>query len=111
MHVTLAFVEHCIAAAAIVLFVSKAKLGVRGGAHVRRFGSIICVKLIDSECSFVLQPFFGDLLGFIGAIATGPTTFWLPPLMWVILYRPAVSNVRLYPLLWEHLPVNSLLNL
>lgn len=40
------------------------------------------------------QPFFGDLLGFIGAIATGPTTFWLPPLMWIILYRPSLTDVR-----------------
>ena len=40
-----------------------------------------------------VQPFFGDLLGFIGAIATGPTTFWLPPLMWIILYRPVLTDV------------------
>ena len=39
------------------------------------------------------QPFFGDLLGFIGAIATGPTTFWIPPLMWIILYRPVLTDV------------------
>jgi hypothetical protein len=45
------------------------------------------------------QPFFGDLLGFIGAIATGPTTFWLPPLMWIILYRPVLTDVRLRSLL------------
>lgn len=42
----------------------------------------------------VILPFFGDLLGFIGAIATGPTTFWLPPLMWLILKRPSISNVK-----------------
>ena len=39
------------------------------------------------------QPFFGDLLGFIGAIATGPTTFWIPPLMWIVLYRPVLTDV------------------
>ncbi len=42
----------------------------------------------------VILPFFGDLLGFVGAIATGPTTFWLPPLMWLILKRPSISNVK-----------------
>jgi Transmembrane amino acid transporter protein len=46
-----------------------------------------------------LQPFFGDLMGFIGAIACGPTTFWLPPLMWAILHRPRLSSVRSYTLL------------
>lgn len=48
-------------------------------------------------CLSALQPFFGDLLGFLGAIATGPTTFWLPPLMWLLLYRPNLTNVRLHP--------------
>ena len=39
-------------------------------------------------------PFFGDILGFIGALGTGPTTFWLPSLMWLILKKPKPSNVR-----------------
>lgn len=45
----------------------------------------------------VILPFFGDLLGFVGAIATGPTTFWLPPLMWLILKRPSISNIHTIP--------------
>eukprot|EP00208_Stichococcus_sp_RCC1054_P002184 CAMPEP_0206149468 /NCGR_PEP_ID=MMETSP1473-20131121/37794_1 /ASSEMBLY_ACC=CAM_ASM_001109 /TAXON_ID=1461547 /ORGANISM="Stichococcus sp, Strain RCC1054" /LENGTH=520 /DNA_ID=CAMNT_0053546931 /DNA_START=237 /DNA_END=1799 /DNA_ORIENTATION=- len=45
----------------------------------------------------VTLPFFGDLLGFVGALATGPTTFWLPPLMWLVLKRPAVSNIHCIP--------------
>lgn len=28
-----------------------------------------------------------------GAFATGPTSFWLPPLMWLLLFRPKLSNV------------------
>jgi amino acid permease len=45
----------------------------------------------------ITLPFFGDLLGFIGAIATGPTTFWLPPLMWIILYRPVLTDIHCIP--------------
>lgn len=36
----------------------------------------------------VILPFFGDLLGFIGALATGPATFLFPPLIWIVLMRP-----------------------
>jgi hypothetical protein len=35
----------------------------------------------------ITLPFFGDLLGFIGALGTGPTTFFLPPLMWLCLKK------------------------
>ena len=38
--------------------------------------------------------FFGDLLGFIGAVAFGPTTFTIPPLMYLILVRPKPYGVR-----------------
>lgn len=37
----------------------------------------------------VLVPFFGSLMGFIGAIAVTPTTFLLPALFWLLLKRPA----------------------
>ena len=43
--------------------------------------------MIHVHCA-ILQiaiPFFGDLLGFIGALGTGPTTFWLPPLIWLFI--------------------------
>ncbi len=39
-------------------------------------------------------PFFGDIMGFIGALGTGPTTFWLPSLMWLILKKPKTNDVR-----------------
>jgi len=34
-------------------------------------------------------PFFGSLLGFIGAVGFGPTTFTYPPAMWLILKKPS----------------------
>jgi amino acid permease len=45
----------------------------------------------------ITLPFFGDLLGFIGAIATGPTTFWIPPLMWIVLYKPTLTDIHCIP--------------
>jgi hypothetical protein len=37
-------------------------------------------------------PFFGDLMGFIGALGTGPTTFWLPSIIWLVLKKPSYTN-------------------
>ena len=37
-------------------------------------------------------PFFGDLMGFIGALGTGPTTFWLPSVIWLVLKKPGMGN-------------------
>jgi amino acid permease len=37
-------------------------------------------------------PFFGDLMGFIGALGTGPTTFWLPAVIWLILKKPSKAS-------------------
>lgn len=36
----------------------------------------------------ILIPFFTDLMAFIGAVAITPTTFLLPPLLWLLLRRP-----------------------
>jgi hypothetical protein len=36
----------------------------------------------------ILVPFFGDLMALIGAIAVTPTTYLLPPLLWLMLMRP-----------------------
>ncbi|RHN50582.1 putative amino acid transporter, transmembrane domain-containing protein [Medicago truncatula] len=33
-------------------------------------------------------PFFGGLLGFFGGFAFAPTTYFLPCIMWLILYKP-----------------------
>ena len=34
----------------------------------------------------------GDLMGFIGALGTGPTTFWLPSVIWLVLKKPSVRD-------------------
>jgi amino acid permease len=37
----------------------------------------------------IVIPFFGSLMGLVGAIAITPTTFLLPPLLWLLYKRPA----------------------
>lgn len=37
----------------------------------------------------VVIPFFGSLMGLFGAIGITPTTFLLPPLLWVLYKKPA----------------------
>jgi amino acid permease len=37
-------------------------------------------------------PFFGDLLGFIGALGFGPTTYTLPSWFWLIVKRPPMTS-------------------
>jgi hypothetical protein len=37
----------------------------------------------------IVVPFFGDLMALIGAIAITPTTYLLPPLLWLLLKKPA----------------------
>jgi hypothetical protein len=36
----------------------------------------------------LLIPFFGSLMGLVGAIAVTPTTFLFPPLLWVMYKKP-----------------------
>lgn len=36
--------------------------------------------------------FFAGLMGFIGALGTGPTTFWLPSVIWLTVNKPKVNN-------------------
>jgi hypothetical protein len=36
----------------------------------------------------LLIPFFGSLMGLVGAVAITPTTFLLPPLLWVLYKQP-----------------------
>ena len=31
-------------------------------------------------------------MGFIGALGTGPTTFWLPSVIWLTLKKPGVGS-------------------
>ncbi|KAJ7550248.1 hypothetical protein O6H91_07G090400 [Diphasiastrum complanatum] len=43
----------------------------------------------------ITLPFFGDLLGFFGGFAFAPTTYFLPCIMWLAIYKP-----RLFSLSW-----------
>ncbi|XP_020217465.1 lysine histidine transporter 1 [Cajanus cajan] len=36
----------------------------------------------------ITLPFFGGLVGFLGGFAYAPTSFFLPCIMWLILYKP-----------------------
>lgn len=74
---------------------------IESGAHrFKKFGSVftygswpsrlvirtLYVALITLVA--VLVPFFGDLMALIGALAVTPTTFLLPPLLWLYLRKP-----------------------
>lgn len=37
-------------------------------------------------------PFFGSLLGFIGALGFGPTTYSLPSIFWLLVKKPKITN-------------------
>ncbi|KAK9831658.1 hypothetical protein WJX74_004645 [Apatococcus lobatus] len=67
-----------------------AKKGVRCTRIFRLiYRSIYVVLTIFIACTI---PFFGDLMGFIGAVGTGPTTFWLPSVIWLVVKRPSWRN-------------------
>jgi amino acid permease len=42
----------------------------------------------------IVIPFFGSLMGLVGAIAITPTTFLLPPLLWLLYKRPAKWGIE-----------------
>ena len=49
--------------------------GIRNDGPIRvayRCAYVVLIAFV--ACSI---PFFGDLMGFVGALGTGPTTFWM----------------------------------
>jgi len=38
-------------------------------------------------------PFFGGLLGFFGGFAFAPTTYFLPCVMWLAIYKPKTFSL------------------
>lgn len=42
----------------------------------------------------VIIPFFGNLMGLVGAVGLTPTTFLLPPLLWLLYKRPPRFGVE-----------------
>ena len=51
-------------------------------------------------------PFFGIVLGFLGAISITPTTFMMPCALWLKLEKPTAKDWRLY-FCWATLAVMS----
>ncbi len=47
-----------------------------------------CAYVAATGLVALAVPFFGDLMGLIGAIAVTPTTFVLPPALWLVWRRP-----------------------
>ena len=45
---------------------------------------VVGITLIVALC----VPFFGALMGIIGAVGVTPTTFLLPPLLWILYTKP-----------------------
>jgi len=70
------------------------KRGYDNGFFVRLVYRSLYVTIITFVA--ITIPFFGDLLGFIGAFGTGPTTFWIPPLMWLIVKKPKPSSIHFW---------------
>jgi hypothetical protein len=61
------------------------------GPVVRR--QVIRLVYIATTCFLAsLIPFFGDLMGLIGAVGVTPTTFVLPCLLWLTIKRPATFS-------------------
>lgn len=50
------------------------------------------MPLTDACVQQITIPFFGSLMGFIGALGTGPTTFWLPSCIWLKLKKPTMRD-------------------
>lgn len=52
-----------------------------------QFGLRIAYVLMCTVIAMLI-PFFGSLMGLVGAIAVTPTTFLFPPLLWVMYKHP-----------------------
>ncbi|WVZ12037.1 hypothetical protein V8G54_016567 [Vigna mungo] len=53
------------------------------------------LRFINRNCYVLLTfflgatfPFFGGLLGFFGGVVFAPTTYFLPCIMWLVIYKP-----------------------
>ncbi|KAG6546777.1 hypothetical protein Mapa_011723 [Marchantia paleacea] len=54
-----------------------------------------CVYVAFTAFVACTLPFFGALLGFLGGFAFAPTTYFLPCIMWLVIYKP-----KLFSLSW-----------
>ncbi|XP_020966107.1 lysine histidine transporter-like 6 isoform X3 [Arachis ipaensis] len=56
---------------------------------VARSAYVACTLFIG-----VTFPFFGDLLGFFGGFGIGPTSYFLPSIMWLIIKKPKRFSIN-----------------
>ncbi|GLJ36643.1 hypothetical protein SUGI_0737200 [Cryptomeria japonica] len=62
------------------------KLGFTPGIWLRL---IVRSSYVAATCFVAISlPFFGGLLGFFGGFAFAPTTYFLPCIMWLAIYKP-----------------------
>jgi hypothetical protein len=84
----------------------------RGGSPMpipmRAVVRIACV--LGFTAVAIVVPFFGALMGFIGAVAITPTTFLLPPLFWLMLKRPERWSLS-WLINWSLVSVTGLIGL
>ena len=66
-----------------------------------RSSCVLCIAVV--ACAL---PFFGTILGFVGAISITPTTFMMPCALWLKLKKPTTKDWRLY-FCWATLAVMS----
>lgn len=69
-----------------------------------------CAYVAATGIVALLIPFFGDLMGLIGAIAVTPTTFVLPCILWLVWRQPALGS-RNWLLNWALILVCSAIGL
>ncbi|KAF6255805.1 amino acid transmembrane transporter [Scenedesmus sp. NREL 46B-D3] len=65
--------------------------GIRLSTSASRLMRVAYVLLICFVA--VLLPFFGDLMGLVGAVGVTPTTFLMPAILWLYLKRPPRSSI------------------
>jgi hypothetical protein len=71
---------------------------------------VVRILYVCTTCFLAaLIPFFGDLMGLVGALAVTPTTFVIPCLLWLTLKRPKAWNSSAWWLCWVTAVVASVL--
>lgn len=60
----------------------------RAAARLVRVGYMLLICVVAA-----LLPFFGDLMGLVGAVGVTPTTFLMPALLWLHLRKPPRSSI------------------
>ncbi|KAG2576453.1 hypothetical protein PVAP13_6NG022200 [Panicum virgatum] len=67
------------------------KLGFPPGLTLRLISRTVYVAL--TMFIAITFPFFGGLLGFFGGFAFAPTTYFLPCIMWLAIYKPKTFSL------------------